>query len=293
MNAIIRPLFHAPMTILCALRRLGLALVLLSSCQGTGSHATELLSRTYSVEYDISLAFLSIGTARFSEIRRGNGYQLHLGATFSGLFRYFFAPHLNVDTMGIESGGRLLGTRYGLEVDHPDDPQRVDMTLAAGTVTSIVLTPPLPERADRVPVLPEHKKGIADPLTAFLIPAKGGTSAGEICAQTLKVFDGAGRFDIALLPDREGRISLAGYNGPTIDCQVRYLPVSGHREKRTNVTYMENNRDISIRLAPVPGRTYLVPVEIKIATLIGTLVIEAKSIDGFDGKTDAATAETP
>jgi Protein of unknown function (DUF3108) len=276
-----------------ALRRLGLALLLIPPCWETGPHAAELGSRSYAVRYDISLAFLSIGTARFSELRRGNGYQLHLGATFSGLFRYFFAPHLNVDAMGTEAAGRLLATRYALEVDHPEDPQRVDMTLSAGSVNTILLTPPLPERADRVPVLPEHKKGIADPLTAFLIPSKGGTGAADICAQTLKVFDGAGRFDIALLPDREGHITLPGYDGPTIECQVRYIPVSGHREKRANVTYMENNRDISIRLVPVPGRPYFVPVEISIATLIGTLQIEATAIEGFDVKSESVTAETP
>lgn len=247
--------------------------------------------KSYSVYYEVSIAFISIGTARFSEARRGSGYKLHLGADFLGVFRYFFAPRLTADVDGVESGGKLSGARYSLAVDHPEDPQRVDMTLSGGAITSAILTPPLPERPDRVPVLPEQKRGVVDPLTAFLIPFKGSPSSAEVCAQTLKVFDGAGRFDIALLPDQERTLSIPGYSGPTIDCFVRYMPVSGHREKRANVTYMENNRDISVRLAPVPGQSYLVPVEIQIATLIGNLRIEAVKIEGFDKSPDPATAD--
>ncbi|MEN9754936.1 MAG: hypothetical protein RLZ07_1318, partial [Pseudomonadota bacterium] len=121
--------------------------------------------KSYSVYYEVSIAFISIGTARFSETRRGSGYKLHLGADFLGVFRYFFAPRLTADVDGVESGGKLSGARYSLVVDHPEDPQRVDMTLSGGSITNAVLTPPLPERADRVPVLPEHKRGVTDPLT--------------------------------------------------------------------------------------------------------------------------------
>ena len=247
--------------------------------------------KAYSVYYEVSIAFISIGTARFSETRRGSGYKLHLGADFLGVFRYFFAPRLNADVEGVDSGGKLSGSRYSLAVDHPDDPQRVDMTLSGGSVTSAVLTPPLPERPDRVTVLPEHKRGVVDPLTAFLIPFKGTATSAEVCAQTLKIFDGAGRFDITLLPDQERTLSIPGYSGPTVDCFVRYMPVSGHREKRANVTYMENNRDISVRLAQVPGQSYLVPVEIQIATLIGNLRIEAVKIEGFEKAPEATTAD--
>lgn len=262
---------------------------LLTSLSNTASAAL----KSYSVYYSVSIAFISIGTARFSETRRGSGYKLHLGADFLGIFRYFFAPRLIADVEGVESGGKFSGNRYSLAVDHPDDPQRVDMTLSGGAVTSVVLTPPLPERPDRVPILPEQKRGVVDPLTAFLIPLRSEPTASDVCAQTLKVFDGAGRFDITLLPDQERTLTIPGYKGPTVDCYVRYMPVSGHREKRANVTYMENNRDISVRLAQVPGQTYFVPVDIQIATMIGNLRIEATKIEGFEKPSDTATAKSP
>lgn len=276
-----------------ALKRPLTSLLVVGSLLTSLSNPASATPKSYSVYYSVSIAFISIGTARFSETRRGSGYKLHLGADFLGIFRYFFAPHLIADVEGVESGGKFSGNRYSLAVDHPDDPQRVDMTLSGGTVTSAVLTPPLPERPDRVPVLPEQKRGVIDPLTAFLIPLKNEPTSADVCAQTLKVFDGAGRFDITLLPDQERTLSIPGYKGPTVDCYVRYMPVSGHREKRANVTYMENNRDISVRLAQVPGQSYFVPVDIQIATMIGNLRIEATKIEGFEKPSDTATAETP
>ena len=253
------------------------------------SHAANL--KSFSVQYEISIAFVSIGTARLSETRRGAGYKLHFGADFTGLFRYFFAPKLATDAEGSEANGKLLSNRYSFVVDHPDDPQRVDMTLSGGSVTNVVLDPPLRERADRVPVLPEHKRGIVDPLTAFMVPQKGEAASGEVCPQTLKIFDGAGRFDISLLPDQERTLAIPGYKGPSIDCFVRYVPVSGHREKRANVTYMENNRDISVRLIPVPGQPYFIPAVIQVATLIGNLRIEAVKVEGFEKPSETTSAE--
>ena len=69
-------------------------------------------------------------------------------------------------------------------------------------------------------------------------------------------------------------------------CPVRYTPISGHREKKNNVTYMENNRNISVTLAPMAGKPYLVPVTISIATLIGDIRLEAEKVDGLSPKAD-------
>lgn len=234
------------------------------------------------ITYAVSIAYVPIGTARFSQSFKGSSYHLHLAAEFSGLVRMFFAADLSADADGIDAGTHLLAQHYNLTVNHPDDPQRVDMKMSGGNVVNAELDPPLPERADRVPVLPEHKKGIIDPLSGFLIPSASAqpTAAGN-CDHVIPVFDGAGRFDITLLPDIDQIYETAGYKGPVISCVVRYTAISGHRAKKTNVTYMENNRDIMVTLAPIPGKAYLVPVEISVATLIGNLRLRAEKIEGL------------
>jgi Protein of unknown function (DUF3108) len=234
------------------------------------------------IVYDVSIAHIPIGTARFSQSFKGSTYHLHLSAEFAGLVRMFFAPDMSADAEGIDTGNRLIGRHYALTVNHPDDPQRVDMKMADGNVVDAVLDPPLPERADRVPVLPEHKKGIIDPLSGFLIPIpQAKAMSASQCDHVIPVFDGAGRFDITLLPDRDETFEAKGYKGPAVHCLVRYTAISGHRAKKTNVTYMENNRDIMVTLAPLPGRPYFVPLEISVATLIGNLRLTAETVDGL------------
>ncbi len=234
------------------------------------------------ITYGVSIAYVPIGTARFSQSFKGSTYHLHLAAEFSGLVKLFFAPGLSADAEGIDAGGHLMAQHYSLSVDHPDDPQRVDMKMAGGNVVAAELDPPLPERADRVPVLPEHKKGIIDPLSGFLIPSTAPQpSAAGSCNHVIPVFDGAGRFDITLMPDIDQTYEAVGFKGPVIRCLVRYTAISGHRAKKTNVTYMENNRDIIVTLAPLPGKPYLVPVEIAVATLIGNLRLRAEKIEGL------------
>jgi len=244
------------------------------------------------ITYAVSIAYLPIGTARFSPSFKGSTYHLHLAAEFSGLVRMFFAPDLSSDADGIDAGSHLIAQHYNLTVNHPDDPQRVDMKMSGGNVVNAELDPPLPERADRVPVLPEHKKGIIDPLSGFLIPsASARPTANGNCDHVIPVFDGAGRFDITLLPDADQIYETVGYKGPVISCLVRYTAISGHRAKKTNVTYMENNRDIIVTLAPIPGRAYLVPVEISIATLIGNLRLRAEKIEGLTPPSSQTAAQ--
>lgn len=239
-------------------------------------------SKPLTITYDVSIAHIQIGTAEFSQSFHGSAYRLHLSAEFKGLVSLFFAPSLSADADGIDAGGHLLAQHYQLSVNHPDDPQRVDMKMANGTVIRSDLDPPLPEREDRVPVLPEHKKGIIDPLSGFLIPSTSPTPhSAQQCDHVLPVFDGAGRFDITLLPDTDLTFKTEGYDGAAINCLVRYTAISGHRAKKTNVTYMENNRDIMVTLAPVLGKPYLVPLEISVATLIGNLRLTARKVDGL------------
>ncbi len=243
------------------------------------------------ITYTVSMAHIPIGTARFSQNFHGNSYHLHLAADFDGLVRMFFAPGLSADADGTDASGHLVAQHYRLLIDHPDDPQRVDMTMSGGTVVHTELDPPLPERADRVPVLPEHKKGIIDPLSGFLIPSGSATPhAAENCDHVLPIFDGAGRFDITLLPDTDLLYETENFKSAAIRCLVRYTAISGHRAKKTNVTFMENNRDIMVTLVPVPGKSYLLPLEISVATLLGNLRLKAVTVEGLPGAiTTAAT----
>ena len=68
---------------------------------------------------------------------------------------------------------------------------------------------------------------------------------------------------------------IPGYSGPVLVCSARYVPISGHRSERPATKFMQDNRDMSVWLAPVEGARLLVPLRIAVRTMVGMSVIEA------------------
>jgi hypothetical protein len=60
-------------------------------------------------------------------------------------------------------------------------------------------------------------------------------------------------------------------------CNVRYVPIAGHRPARPATKFMTENKDISVWLAPVESQRVLVPVRIALQTMLGMGVAEASS----------------
>ena len=246
---------------------------------------TRSLSATalnFEINYSVSVAHVPIGVSALTETGDGSNYHLTFSAELTGIPRMLFASKIKADAEGLIAKDHLSPSHYGFFIDYPKDPMRVDVLMASGTVTNATITPPQPPRADRVPLLPEHRQNIIDPLSAFLVPVKGEMNASSICNQTANIFDGAARFDISLQPNDNKVADLAGYKGPVTTCNIRYTPIAGHQEKRANVKFMRDNHNISVDLIPLKGYPYLVPVKIEVETMIGNLRIEAQSIKGID-----------
>jgi Protein of unknown function (DUF3108). len=90
----------------------------------------------------------------------------------------------------------------------------LQLTFADGDATEQI-TPQPPVRADRVPVTDADRRGIADPLSAMLIPTKfgGGVLAASDCNRTLKIFDGRRRYNLALSYNRMDKVAIErGYS---------------------------------------------------------------------------------
>ena len=60
-----------------------------------------------------------------------------------------------------------------------------------------------------------------------------------------------------------------------MSAELRYVAIAGHRPDRPGVKFMEDNRDMSVWLAPVEGTRVLVPMRIAVRTTLGTNIIEA------------------
>jgi hypothetical protein len=175
------------------------------------------------------------------------------------------------------AANRPLPHAYTVTSRSSSEQRTVRLGMAAGNVVHVDIAPPLEDKADRVPVKEVHKRGVLDPVSALLMPAfgRGGPLDPAACNRTLPVFDGGARFDVVLSYAETRNVTIPGYSGPVIVCNARYVPIAGHRPDRAATKFMEDNRDLSVWLAPVEGTRVLLPMHISIRTMLGTSIIEA------------------
>ncbi len=229
--------------------------------------------------YAITLAGLSVGDASLSLSSTPKSYHAGLAMRLSGVAGLLTGARGAAVSAGSIIGARPIPFSYAITTSNGHASRTVRMALQAGSVAAIDVRPPIDISDDRVPVTEANKLNVMDPISALVMPAprpdKPLDPSG--CDRKLAVFDGVARFDVALSYARSGMIALPGYSGPTLTCSARYTPVAGHRTSLKSTSYMAENRDMEVSLAPVGG-TLLVPVKIAVRTLFGMLVIDATSV---------------
>ncbi|KQP54966.1 MULTISPECIES: DUF3108 domain-containing protein [unclassified Methylobacterium] len=242
------------------------------------------------VEYGVNLAGIPIGTAQVSGSFEGTRYRMDVSARLTGLVGAVTGGMGSARASGLITAAPQPST-FAIATKTSNAGIAVRMALAGGNVTQAEITPPLVDLGDRVPITAANRKGVIDPASALMMPAigKGALTDPENCNRTLPVFDGATRFNVTLSYGETRMVEKPGYSGPVLVCNARYQPIAGHRPDRPGVKFMEDNRDMSVWLAPVDGTRVLLPVRIAVRTTIGTNIIEATRWVRSGGATTAAT----
>lgn len=240
--------------------------------------ATTGRAESLAIDYDLSLIGLPIGQATLSGNADPGTYRLELTAKLTGLASIVAGGKGVAVAAGTGLPSRVVPNSYLLTVSGSGPLQTIKMGLTSGNVTSVAIDPPLEPRPDRIPVTDQHKRGVLDPVSAFLmpVPGRGPVLDPNSCNRTLPVFDGGGRFDVVLKYRETTTLKFKGYDGPALLCDVRYTPVAGHRAERRAVQFMADNRDIQVWLIPVGSSRLVVPGRIMLRTLIGMLAIDAR-----------------
>lgn len=241
-------------------------------------------AQTLKAEYDVTLMGLSLGKADLSSTFEGSKYKMQAGVKLSGLAKMLTGGKGMATASGTIAGLQPQPASFAVTSRSSSDQRTVRMGLTAGNVAAVEIVPPIDEKPDRVPVKDDHKKGVIDPVSALLMPsvASGSLTDSANCNRTIPVFDGAARFDVVLSYAETKNAALPGYSGPVLVCNARYVPISGHRSLRPSTKFMEENRDMSVWLAPVEGQRLLFPVRVAVRTMIGMSVVEAArfSVEG-------------
>ena len=251
-------------------------------------------AQTIKVSYDVTLAGLTLGKADLASTFEGSKYNMQAGVKLSGLAKLLTGGRGAATATGAIAGAQPQPASFAVISRSSDDQRTVRMGLDAGNVAAVEIVPPLDEKPDRVPVKDDHKKGVVDPVSALLMPAvtSGSLTDPANCKRTIPVFDGAARFDVVLSYGETKKADLPGYSGPVLVCNARYVPISGHRSLRPSTRFMEENKDMSVWLAPVEGQRLLIPVRIAVRTMVGMSVVEASTLStGREAKAVSGSAD--
>jgi hypothetical protein len=136
--------------------------------------------------------------------------------------------------------------------------------------TDVSVTPPPEPHKDLVPLLPAHKAGAWDPVSALLMLSRA--DGKPPCERRVPIFDGKQRYEIELTFKRKTTIpGTAGSGaGEVADvCRAMYVPVAGHRDNAATKTYM-SNKDVEVVMRRVPGSIAVIPYSVTIPTFWGT-----------------------
>ncbi len=260
-----------PRLALRAARGLGVGAIVLSLAS-VGARA-DMLRATYKV----SLIGLPIGVASVNATLTPNSYEIDASAKLSGLADVIAHARGASTGHGSIVDNHVVPATFATIASNASMTRTIRMSLAANAVTGVDISPPFEDKPDRVPLSDKDKKGIVDPIGAFVIPAppKGPLVGPASCDRTIPVFDGYTRFDVELTYVGLREVSAKGYHGPVAVCAVRYVPIAGHRRNRPATKFMADNKDLEVWLAPIDGARVLMPFRVSARTMVGTTVIEA------------------
>jgi Protein of unknown function (DUF3108) len=242
----------------------------------TGGAQADALHATYRV----SLIGLPIGAVSLYAELTPTSYAIAGDAKLTGLAKIVTNARGASAGTGAIVQGRVSPASFATTASSSNMTRTIRMALSGNAVTAIEISPPFQDKPDRVPLGPEDKRGIVDPVGAVILPAplSGPILSPAACNRTVPIFDGYTRFDINLSYVGERTVSAKGYDGPVVVCAARYVPISGHSRDRPATKFMADNKDLEVWLAPIASAHVLFPFRVSARTMIGTLVVEAQEL---------------
>jgi hypothetical protein len=271
------------------IRRRLLALSLLASLGSGAATAGPIEAR-----YQLTIAGLVIGAAELSGEISTQSYRATLNAQLTGLAGALTTGRGAVNVSGVIAAGRPLSNGYALSANNSQVSRTIQIAMAQGNIGQVAIEPPFEPKDDRVPVLEHHRRNVADPVSALLMPVAGnGDMLSPLnCNRTIPVFDGVQRFDVTLSAAGTRPINEPGrgYVGHALVCNARYAAIAGHRPIPAT-EFMTRNRDMSVWLVPVEGSRTLIPWRISVKTQLGTLLIDMQAANGLAVDATASIAQ--
>jgi hypothetical protein len=183
----------------------------------------------------------------------------------------------------------VLTDNYEINNTVGEGTNAIRIGMRGGAVASERVHPPVIPLPDRIPVHEVHRRGVVDPLSAFVLPVDG---AGDLvqastCDRTVKIYDGRARYDLALSFGRIEQLSVRDYEGAALVCRARYNAVAGHRRLPPGEA-QDGTRDMETWFIPVNGTRVLLLYRMYVTTPAGRVTIQATRVSITGGSRQAA-----
>lgn len=252
-------------------------LCLLVPIFGLALAATAAAAETIKARYSVSLIGLHIGEASAEGWIEPANYKIDLNAHLTGVASWIAHVKMALASSGLIRRGAVLPNAYATTSANSHAIRTLRMSLTAGTVRAVDISPPFDDFEGRVPVTAANKHNVLDPMSALImaVPAGEPLVGPSACNRTLPIYDGVVRFDLSMSYVGTRNVEVKGYSGPVSVCAVRYRPVAGHRADSQSTKFMAENREIEAWLAPVEPAHIVVPFRVSLRTLAGMAEIEA------------------
>ena len=250
---------------------------------GLGLATTAAVSagaETVKARYSVSLVGFHIGEARAEGWIKAANYKIDLNARLTGVASWVAHIKMALASSGLIHRSTILPSAYATTSASSRSVRTVRMSLQAGTVKAVEISPPFEDFEGRVPVTAANKRNVLDPMSALImaVPRNEPLVGPPACNRTLPIYDGVVRFDVSMHYVGTRNVTVKGYSGPVSVCAVRYRPVAGHKIDSQSTKFMAENRDIEAWLAPIEPAHIVVPFRVALRTLAGLAEIQATEL---------------
>ena len=228
--------------------------------------------------YTASLAGLSIGKGAWFIDIGDDKYLAAASGRTAGILSLFSSGGGTGAARGSVINGRLMPASYSASISTSKRKNEVRITLKAGAVKDLDVSPPVSPDSGRVPLRAAHRRGVIDPMSASLMRVASGADplAPGTCRRKVSIFDGRMRYDLHLAYKRKEQVKAEkGYAGPALVCAVYFHPIAGHVPDRAAIRYLAKSRDVEAWMVPIAGTDILVPFRVSVPTPFGLGVVQA------------------
>ena len=234
----------------------------------------------FDATYTLSMAGISVGQLDWRASIGAASYSSSVVGRARGLVRMLLNVEGKASVRGSIRNGQAWPALFMSAATSDLGASSVQMTLQTGNVSDLDVVEP-PHESDHLPITDAHKSGVADPLSALLIPAAAGDPLqASACERSMQIFDGRRRFDLTLTYRRMAEAKPdRGYQGKALVCSVVFQPIAGHRTSSPLVRFATGSREIEVWFVPIAGTNMLAPIRLHVASALGNMVLRADTFE--------------